>query len=231
MTQHTAIITGAGGAIASRIVHAFTAAGWKLGLVAYDEAERKRIGEAHGDMPVAVANLADDDAAKQAVGTLQRKLGHVDALLNIAGGFDMSGAVETTPKQLEAQLDINLRTAFNATRAALPGMLENGRGFVLGVGAAAAINGGGSMGPYAASKAALVAWLKSVNAEMAPRGIDVAILYPMAAVDTPGNRKAMPDADPQDWIDPDELAATVLHLATRGKRGRILEAKVYPKAG
>ncbi|HET7359629.1 MAG TPA: SDR family NAD(P)-dependent oxidoreductase, partial [Rhodanobacteraceae bacterium] len=132
--------------------------------------------------------------------------------------------------QLEAQLDINLRTAFNATRAVLPHMLERGRGFVLGVGAAAALDGGASMGAYAAAKAALIAWLKSVDAELAPRGIDVSILYPMAAVDTPGNRRAMPKSDPALWIDPAELAATALHLATRGRRGRLREARVYPPA-
>lgn len=231
MSQQTAIITGAGGAIAGHIVHAFISAGWQLGLVAYDEAERKRIGETHGAVPVAVANLADEHAAQQAIEVLQGKLGHVDALLNIAGGFDMSGAVETTGRQLEAQLDINLRTAFNATRAVLPEMLGNGHGFILGMGAAAALDGGGSMGPYAASKAALIAWLKSVHAEVSPRGIDVAVLYPMAAVDTPGNRHAMPDTDPETWIDPRELADTALHLATRSKRGRILEARVYPSAG
>jgi NADP-dependent 3-hydroxy acid dehydrogenase YdfG len=50
-------------------------------------------------------------------------------------------------------------------------------------------------------------------------------------VDTPGNRQAMPDVDPATWIDPAEIAATVLHLATRGLRGQVREAKVYPPAG
>jgi NAD(P)-dependent dehydrogenase (short-subunit alcohol dehydrogenase family) len=230
MSQQTAIITGAGGAIAAHVVDAFAAAGWQLALVAFDAAERERLQRDRGGHCIVQANLADDADAQRAVLDVLARLGKVDALLNIAGGFDMSSAAATTPAQLEAQLDINLRTAFNATRAVLPHMLERGRGFVLGVGAAAALDGGASMGAYAAAKAALIAWLKSVDAELAPRGIDVSILYPMAAVDTPGNRRAMPKSDPALWIDPAELAATALHLATRGRRGRLREARVYPPA-
>ncbi len=230
MSQRTAIITGAGGAIAGHITDAFARAGWKLGLIAYSDAEARRAQEACPGAAVAVANLVDEQATRKAVAELTSALGHVDALLNIAGGFDMSGAAETTMRQLEAQLDINFRTAFNASRAVLPGMLERGKGFILGVGADAALFGGASKGPYAASKAALIAWLKSVHAETATRGVHVAVLYPMGAVDTAGNRKAMPDADPDTWIDPDELAATALHLATRGPRGQITETRVYPPA-
>lgn len=228
MSQQTVIVTGAGGAIATHAIDAFRQAGWKLALIAFNDAERTRLHEKYSDACIVQANLADDADARRAIGEAIEQCGKIDALLNIAGGFDMSGAAETTPAQLEAQLDINLRTVFNATRAVLPHMLGNGGGFVLGVGAAAAINGGASMGPYAAAKAAMIAWLKSMHAELAPRGIEIGIVYPMAAVDTAGNRAAIPAADPASWIDPDELAATMLHLATRGSRGRIREVRVYP---
>ncbi|HEX7338650.1 MAG TPA: SDR family NAD(P)-dependent oxidoreductase [Rhodanobacteraceae bacterium] len=230
MTQSSAIITGAGGAIAGHVAKAFAQAGWKLALVAHNDAERARLVQDFPAASVVVADLIDADAARQAIDAAVTALGGADALLNIAGGFAMSGAVDTTPAQFEAQLDINLRTAFNATRAALPHMLDAGHGFVLGVGAAAAIDGGASMGPYAASKAALITWLKSMHAELAPKGIEIGIVYPMGAVDTAGNRAAMPAADPQTWIDPDELAATIAHMATRGARGHVREAKVYPPA-
>lgn len=230
MSQLTAIVTGAGGAIASSAIDAFEAAGWRLALIAYSDAERQRLERDRPRHLTVQANLADDAEARGAIAQVIERLGTVDALLNIAGGFAMGAATETAPSALEAQLDINLRTAFNATRAVLPHMQQRGRGFVLGVGAAAAIDGGARVGAYAASKAALVTWLKSVRAEVAPHGVEVAIIYPMAAVDTPGNRAAMPDADPQRWIDPAELAATMLHLATRSRRGRIDEARVYPPA-
>ena len=230
MSRRNVIITGAGGAIASHVIQACRAQGWQLALAAYDDAEAARLRKAHPGHFVVTGNLADPAQAGALVGQATAELGSVDVLLNIAGGFAMASATETQPDDLEAQLSINLRTAFNATRAVLPAMLERGHGFILAVGAAAAIDGGAQVGAYAASKAALIAWMKSLRAETAARGVDVAIIYPMAAVDTPGNRRAMPDADPQSWIDPNELAATIVHLATRGSRGRLLEARVYPHA-
>ncbi len=230
MSQQTAIITGAGGAIAAHAIDAFHGDGWKLALVAFDDAERTRLAERHPDACIVQANLVDDADTRRAIGEAVSQCGTVDALLNIAGGFDMSGAAETTPAQLEAQLDINLRTAFNATRAVLPHMLDNGHGFILGVGAGQAIDGGASAGAYAAAKAAMIAWMKSMLAELRPRGIEMAIVYPMGAVDTAGNRQAMPDVDPSTWIDPADLAATMLHLATRGRGGHVREARVYPPA-
>lgn len=229
MSPRTAIITGAGGALASHLIRACQGAAWNLALAAYDDSEAQRLRHEHADCVIVQGDLADPERAAAALGQAVSELGTVDCLFNIAGGFDMADALDTRPEDLEAQLSINFRSAFNASRAVLPAMLDRGRGFILGVGAAAAIEGGAGMGAYASSKAALVAWLKSLRQEVAPKGVDVAIVYPMSAINTPGNRKAMPDADPADWIDADELATTMLHLATRSRSGRIDEVRVYPR--
>lgn len=230
MSTQAAIITGASGALGGELLRAGAAAGWRLGLVAHGEAGAARLRAAAPGAAVARADLADAEAARAALAGLDAQLGGVDALFNIAGGFAMADALDTSPEALEAQLAINFRSAVNASRALLPGMLERGRGFILGVGAAAALDGGAGVGAYAASKAALVTWLKSLRAEVAPRGVSVAILYPMGAIDTPGNRAAMPQADPQAWIDPAALVETMLFLAARPPRGRLLEARVHPPA-
>ena len=109
-------------------------------------------------------------------------------------------------------------------------MLEQGSGSIVGVGAKPAQGGGAKMGPYAASKAALVTYLESVRAEFAPKGIGVSLLYPMGTIDTPANRNSMPDTDPKNWIAPEELAQSLLHLVSRGPRGQIHELRVYPPA-
>jgi short-subunit dehydrogenase len=132
---------------------------------------------------------------------------------------------------MKLQLTLNLWTVFNSTRAVLPAMLEQASGFILGVGSGAAQQGGAKQGPYAASKAAMIAYLKSVRAELQPKGIGVAILHPMSAIDTPGNRKAMPNGKPEKWLDPRALAETMLHLVSRGARGQIFEVMVYPGGG
>lgn len=230
MSSRNAIITGADGNFAGHLIDTCSQAGWKLGLTAFTQADAERLRAEHPDAVVVQADLADPAQAEAALDRAVTELGGIDCLFNIAGGFGMASALDTRPQDLEHQLSINFRSAVNATRAVLPSMIEAGRGFVLGVGAAAAIDGGGDMGAYAAAKAALVAWLKSLRQEVAGRGVDVSIVYPMSAIDTPGNRAAMPDVDPNTWVDPTELASTMMYLATRSPRGRILESKVYPPA-
>ena len=84
------------------------------------------------------------------------------------------------------------------------------------------------MGLYAAAKSAVAALLRSLDAELTEGAIRVAVLYPMGAVDTPQNRRAMPHTDPQTWIAPEAIAEALLFAATRGPRGRLLEIPIYP---
>jgi NAD(P)-dependent dehydrogenase (short-subunit alcohol dehydrogenase family) len=229
-TNKVVAITGAGGAVAEKTIEVFKSAGWQLALFAHSDNEKGRLGQAHPDAFVTKADLGRDDEAKRAVNETLEKLGHIDALLNIAGGFSLNPALETSSDDLKGQLAINLWTTFNTTRAVLPNMIERGQGFIIGVGAGAAVGGGSKLGPYAASKAAMIAYLKSVQAEVGAKGIGVAVVYPMGSIDTPGNRKSMPDADPEKWIDPVELAETMLYLVSRSPRGRIREVMVYPSS-
>lgn len=222
-----AAITGAGGAVAEKTIEVFKNAGWELVLFAHSEDEKTRLVQAHPNAFVTTADLGRDEQAQQAVKDTLAKVGHIDALLNIAGGFSLNPALETSSDDLKKQLAINLWTTFNTTRAVLPSMVERGQGFIVGVGASAATSGDSKLGPYAASKAAMIAYLKSVQAEVGAKGIGVAVIYPMGVVDTPSNRQNMPDANPETWIDPTELAETMLHLVSRSSRGRIREIMVY----
>lgn len=221
-------ITGAGGAVGEKTIEVFKKAGWKLALFAHSDNEKARLEQTHPDAFVTTADLGRDDEAKRAVSEALAELGAIDALLNIAGGFALNPALETSSDDLKGQLAINLWTTFNTTRAVLPSMVERGQGFIIGVGAAPAINGGSKVGPYAASKAAMIAYLKSVQAEVGSKGVGIAVVYPMGSIDTPSNRKSMPDANPEKWIDPLELAETMLYLVSRSPRGCIREVMVYP---
>lgn len=226
----TVLITGAGGAVGGVMADHFAGRGWALALVARPagvDALRAR----WPDATVAGADLTVPDEVRAALATIEAERGGVDALLNVAGAFAMHGATEAGAEELEAQLDANLRTAFVVTGAVLPGMLARGRGAVVGVSAAAGLRGGRRMTTYAASKAALTAYLRSVRAEVASRGVGVSVLVPMGAIDTPANRAAMPGADPDGWLDPAALAEAAEFLVTRGPRGRVHELRVHADGG
>lgn len=173
------------------------------------------------------ADLLDPTDARRVAEVAVERHGAIRALLNVAGGFAMGSALTLTPADLERQLDVNLRTAVQLTGACLGAMTERGQGTVIAVSAGAAARGGRDMGAYAASKAALEGYLRSVRAEVEPQGVGVSLLVPEGTIDTPANRDAMPDADRAGWIDPGALAEAAAFLLARGPRGRVAELRVH----
>ena len=226
----TIAITGAAGAIGSTTAQVFADAGWTLALLDYGAENRAALEEAHPDAHVAAADLTDSDAAQEAFDALADAAGGLDAVLSIAGGFAMQAAHEATDADYARMMDLNVRTLVNTARAALPHLAANDHSFFLGVSAPGGVNGQAQAALYAASKGAVAAYVKSLGAEYAADGLRTSVLYPMGIVDTPANRNAMPDGDPSTWIAPQELADTMLHLATRSPQGHLPEARVHASA-
>ena len=108
---------------------------------------------------------------------------------------------------------LNLITALNTSRAALPHLLATGAGRIINVGAGAALKADAGMGAYAASKAAVHRLTEALAAETKGKGVTVNAVLP-SIIDTPTNRKDMPDADFSQWVAPAELAAVMLFLAS-----------------
>lgn len=223
----TVAITGAAGAIGSVTARVFADAGWRLGLFDYDADAVEDLRAAYPDAYVAQADLTNIDAARTAFDGMANQHEAPHAVLAIAGGFAMQAATEATDADYAHMMDLNMRTLFNTARAALPHMQSHSESFLLGVSAPAAEEGAARTGLYAASKAAVAAYLKSLHAELHSTGVRVSTLYPMGVVDTPANREAMPEGDPSTWVAPHELAETMLHAATRTARGHIQALKVY----
>ena len=218
-----AVISGAGGGVGHVLAERVAEHGCRLVLPA--RSASSELQRAFPDARIVEADLADPADCRRVADAADEAFGGVDALVNVAGGFAMQSALDLTPEQLEAQLTINLRTAVNLTGALLPGMVERRHGVVLGISAGAA-RGAKRMPAYAASKAALEAYLRSVRAEVAPSGVAVSVLVPEGTIDTPANREAMPDADPAAWIAPASLADAAWFLATRGPGGHVGELRV-----
>ena len=224
--QPIALVTGAGGALAAPVIARLEDAGWQLALVAKGPQERLR--ERYPNRPAASVDLTDEAAARKVLARLEQETGGFDAVLNLAGGFTMQATSELRLEQLQQQLSLNLITAMVATTAVLPGMLERGRGTIIGIAAGQAVDGGARAAAYAASKAALVAYLRSLDRECASQGVRALVVYPMGTLDTGKNRDAMPNADPSDWIATASLASAIVHGLTLGPRARFTELKVWP---
>jgi NAD(P)-dependent dehydrogenase (short-subunit alcohol dehydrogenase family) len=114
-------------------------------------------------------------------------------------------------------MDLNARSVFNTCRRVIPNMLDNGGGRIVNVSARAAEQGKGRMGPYCASKAAVLTLTESLAAENKFNNININCILP-GTIDTPQNREAMPDADFGKWVPPAALADVVMFLASDAAR-------------
>jgi NADP-dependent 3-hydroxy acid dehydrogenase YdfG len=223
----TFIITGAGGAIASAINTAFLEAGANLALAdrpGNAEQARDRLGAGLA-VPCDLSSLEGAQAMVQA--TLEH-YDHIDGLIHTVGGFASGKVLETGLEVYGRMFDLNVRTLVNAVVACLPEIIKVEGGFIGGISAGqVARSAGGGAAYYTAAKAAVALFLASLEAELAGSNTKVGVVYPMGGVDTPANRKDMPNVDPKTWIDPLEIGAAFVHMATRSDRGRIRELQIF----
>jgi NADP-dependent 3-hydroxy acid dehydrogenase YdfG len=222
------IITGAGGAISSAINTAFQAAGAQLALADRPgNAERAR-DQLGAGLAIAV-DLSSLEGAQEMVAKTLTHYGRVDGLIHTVGGFSTGKILEFKPEDFTRMFDLNVETLAFAVAAVLPEVLKQQDGFIGGISAAQVARGSGAgAAAYTAAKGAVALYLKSLDAELKGSSAKAGVLYPMGAVDTPANRRDMPDADPNIWIDPNEIAAAFVYMASRSTRGRVLEMQVFP---
>ena len=202
------VITGAAGALGSATAAHFAAAGARLALLDVAAIDGRHYSR--------VCDLTDPAACRDAVTAIEADVGRIEVLANIAGGFTMGEAVhETTEDTWNFMMDLNARTVLNMARAVVPGMLERGRGKIVNVGAGAGQHGVAQLGAYSASKSVVIRLTEAMSGELKERGINVNCILP-SVIDTPANRRAMPDADFGKWVRPEAMAKVIEFLASEG---------------
>lgn len=213
------VVTGAAGSLGHAVVNAFADAQANIVLTArrIDELA-ERFGVENGRRLFVAADLAQQSGADAVAQRAVARFGRIDVLCNVAGGFRMGEAVHETSDQTWTFLfDINVRTMLNMVRAVVPRMLEQGEGKVINIGAYAARKGVARMGAYCASKAVVIRLTEAMAAELREKNINVNCVLP-TTLDTPPNRADMPRADPARWVAPDDLARTIVFLASPAAR-------------
>ena len=146
------------------------------------------------------------------------RIGRVDVLMNVAGGFDMGPPTwEVSDDDWDRMFSINVRTMRNAVRAVVPGMIAAGRGSIVNVGALGALKGQGNMSAYTAAKSVVMRLTESLSAELRDKGVNVNAVLP-SLIDTPRNRADMPGADYSRWVSTEDLAAVMCFLGSDAAR-------------
>lgn len=209
MAGRVLAITGAFGVLGSAVAKAAAEQGARLALIDF----AKDGPTVEGALVLSGVDLTDAVQAGAAIDAVADYFGGLDVLLNVAGGFAWQtlgdGAIDTWP----ALYRLNVLTAANVSRSAIPHLKRSAAGRIVNVGANAALKASLGMGAYAASKAGVHALTQSLAEELKADNITVNAVLP-SILDTPANRAEMPKDDPAKWVSPADLAAVMLFLAS-----------------
>ncbi|MFN3464550.1 MAG: SDR family NAD(P)-dependent oxidoreductase [Terricaulis sp.] len=201
------VITGGFGVLGRAAGQAAREAGAKPVLIDYAPVPE----DLHNMIALGGVDLTKADAAAAAIAAARDVGGRIDALFNIAGGFAWSTVADSSLELWEKMFAINAKTALNASRAALPHLIET-KGAIVNVGANGAVRAGAGFGAYAASKQGVHKLTEAMADELKGK-VRVNAVLP-SVLDTAQNRKDMPDADFGAWVAPASLAKVMLFLAS-----------------
>lgn len=209
-----AIVAGGTGALGRAVVEALLARGTRVAVPYRSrdgwDALRAAVG-AEAPLFGAAADLAEAEAARSFVEQAARFLGVLDGLAIATGSWSGGATLEAAPPEdWDRMMRTNLDTVHLLCRTALPHLLKQG-GSVVTVGARAAETGGAGAAAYAVSKAGVHALTRVLALENRDRGVRFNCVLPLT-IDTPANRKAMPNADPSKWTAPRAIAEVVAFL-------------------
>lgn len=216
------LITGAAGALGSEVARHLAGKGYKVALVDVAKAAT-RLDELAKELGgfAAPADIGDAKAWAEVLPRIEAALGPVSHAALIAGGWQGGAPLhaQTDDAQWDAMIAMNLSTVHRSLRALLPGMVARKRGSIVVVGARGVerpwTNAGSAA--YGAAKAGAVALAQAAAAEVLEHGVRVNAIMP-SALDTPANRRAMPDADPSKWVTPASAAAVIAFLLSDDAR-------------
>lgn len=223
MSQRVIAVTGGHGVLGRAVVEAALSDGLRVAVIdhAMDQSAHEGVLELGG------VDLTDPASAQKAIDAVAAHFGQLDALLNIAGGFVWQTTDDAEPAWAR-MFALNVTTALNASRAALPHLKASAEGRIVNVGANAALKSAAGMGAYAASKAGVHRLTESLAEELKDTPVTVNAVLP-SILDTAQNRKDMPDADPARWVAPADLARVMLFLAS--PESRAITGALIPVTG
>lgn len=213
MADRVIVVTGAFGSLGRVVARAAAERGWRVAALDRAPSAPAELSGGEGRIQLMPGvDLMDPASAGKAVESVVSRLGRLDALLNIAGGFRWTPVADSDAAVWDLMFRLNVQTAVNASRAAIPQLIASGAGRIVCVGAGSAERAGAGMGPYTASKAGVHRFTESLAEELKGK-VTVNAVLP-SIIDTPQNRADMPNADPAKWVSPSELAEVMLFLAS-----------------
>lgn len=212
------LVTGGTGGLGQAVSLAFLNQLAKVAVTYQQQEEfaalKSQAGERASSLEGYRVDVTDEDAVRQLTEKILAGQGRIDVLVNTVGGYAGGTTLwETEPRVFERMLALNLRSGYMLSRAVAPVMLKQGSGAIVNVASRAATVHDAGVAAYAASKAAAVAMIDCLAADLKGTEVRVNSVLP-SIIDTEANRKAMPKADFTKWPKPEEIARVILFLCS-----------------
>lgn len=225
MTMKTVIITGANGNLGVATVKKFLDEAYMV--IAIDgKNDHLDFAKAKSNFEFHTIDLINEDATESFIKEIIVKHGKVDAALMLVGGFAAGNINATEGAVIQKQFSLNFETAYFIVRPLLQQMQQNGYGRLVFIGARPAINTaqGKDLVAYALSKSLLFKLAEFINEENKGTNVVASVVVP-STIDTMVNRKSMPDADPDNWVKPEQIADVLEFICS--EKGSVLREPVY----
>ncbi len=211
MDKKTVLITGAGGNLGKVTVTYFLNQGWRV--IASVSPGKSLSGFTGKDLHVYAIDLTDEEAVAGWIAALLNEFGQLHAALLLAGGYTSGSVAGTSAADLRRMYSLNFETAYYVARPVFLHMQQHQAGRIIFIGSKPAleIHPGGNALAYALSKAQLLKLAEYLHAEGKEQHVAAYCVVP-EIIDTPDNRKAMPNADFSRWIKPEKMAEVMFRL-------------------
>jgi NAD(P)-dependent dehydrogenase (short-subunit alcohol dehydrogenase family) len=225
----SALVAGGTGGLGRAVSLDFLNKGAAVHVTYRNEAEFSSLQSAAGNFASFLHGYRVDVTSERETTALLQQIGRVGTLVNTVGGYAGGTPLwQTTVDVFERMMTLNLRSGFLLAHAVVPVMLAQKSGVIINISSRAAIDHAAGASVYAASKAAAVAMMDSLAADVLGTGIRVNTILP-SIIDTPANRSAMPTADFSKWPTPEDVAAVILFLAS--DEARLIHGASIPVYG
>ena len=228
-----ALVAGGTGGLGRAVSQAFLAEGATVIATyrAQDELDAlvRAVGSSGSRLEGQRVDVTDEEATRKLVDSIVAKYGRLDILVNTVGGYAGGATLwEVDTQVFDRMLALNLRSGYALARAVVPVMRQRRAGAIVNIASKAGVEAPPSAAAYAASKAAALAMIDSLAAELAGSGVRVNSVLP-SIIDTEANRKAMPKADFTKWPKPEDIARVILFLCS--DEARVVHGASIPVYG
>ena len=202
----TVIITGANGNLGLAVTNTFLSKGYKVVATVINEDAKKDFAT-NENLQIEVVNLTNEAETESFLGSTIEKYKTIDAALLLVGGFAMGNIYQTKSDDIKKQITLNFDTAYHVAKPLFQHMVENNNGRIVFIGSRPSLNAvdGKNLIAYGLSKSLLFKLSEYLNEEAKGKNVTSTVVVP-STLDTPLNRKNMPDAKPDNWVKPKALA-------------------------